>query len=104
MRTMLSSLRVSWRNMTRYKKRFLFTLTALTIGIIVMTGMLIAKETTAKTLEQEAEQRLGDADAIIQSTEGFFHETELDWLHEHRTLDRSTTMLHSQSTLTVDST
>ena len=75
---MLSSFRVSWRNVTRHKKRFFFTLIAIILGVSVMTGMLIAKSTFASLMDEQERLTTGDADFRIQGTKAFFSANELD--------------------------
>ncbi|WP_165768008.1 FtsX-like permease family protein [Virgibacillus indicus] len=77
---MLSSFRVSWRNITRHKKRFLFTLIAIVLGVSVMTGMLIAKSTFANIMDEQERIAAGNADFRIQGTKAFFSSNELEGL------------------------
>lgn len=77
---MLSSFRVSWRNITRHKKRFLFTLIAIVLGVSVMTGMLIAKSTFANIMDEQERITAGNADFRIQGTKAFFSSNELEGL------------------------
>src|SRR5690625_2754573 len=80
MMIMLNSFHISWRNLTRNKKRFLFALSAIILGIAVMTGMLIAKETTAKTFDDYEKMYAGDADFFVKSNAEFFSKQELESL------------------------
>ncbi|GIO25449.1 ABC transporter permease [Ornithinibacillus bavariensis] len=79
---MLSSFRVSWRNVTRHKKRFFFTLVAVVLGIAVMTSMLIAKETFFNLMDEQEQLTAGNADFRIKGNERFFSESELDGVLE----------------------
>ncbi|MGY0693928.1 ABC transporter permease [Virgibacillus sp. FSP13] len=64
----------------RYKKRFFFTLFSIILGVVVMTGMLIAKQTTSNTLESYEKMSMGDSDFQVQSNDHVFQQKELDWL------------------------
>ncbi|MDX8047258.1 FtsX-like permease family protein [Gracilibacillus sp. S3-1-1] len=74
---MLSSFHVSWRNITRHKKRFLFTLIAIVLGVTVMTSMLIAKSTFANIMDEQEQLIAGNADFRIQATDRFFSANDL---------------------------
>lgn len=74
---MLSSFRVSWRNVTRHKKRFFFTLIAIVLGVAVMTSMLIAKNTFSSLMDEQERLTAGNADFWIQGTERFFSMDDL---------------------------
>lgn len=75
---MLSSFRVSWRNVTRHKKRFFFTLIAIVLGVAVMTSMLIAKNTFSSLMDEQERLTAGHADFWVQGTERFFSMEEID--------------------------
>ncbi|MBY7145013.1 FtsX-like permease family protein [Virgibacillus sp. NKC19-3] len=93
---MQRSFLVSWRNLTRYKKRFFFTLIAIVLGVVVMTGMLIAKETTASSLEYYERLYAGSADYWIQTNDFSFGEDELAWLDEHDVITKGNASLIKQ--------
>ncbi|WP_226036769.1 ABC transporter permease [Aquibacillus saliphilus] len=93
---MLGSWLVSWRNLTRHKKRFLFTLVALTLGVTVMTSMLIAKYTISNLMNEQEELYAGEADFWIQSSDGFFHESDIVWLKQAVEVDTGITSLIKQ--------
>ncbi|MCM3741897.1 FtsX-like permease family protein [Oceanobacillus luteolus] len=99
---MLSSWRVSWRNLTRHKKRFLFTLIALTLGVTVMTSMLIAKYTFSNMMDEQEQLYAGEADFWIQSNEGFFDETEIAWLEGREEIDEGVTALVKQGLVELE--
>lgn len=99
---MQSSFLISWRNLTRYKKRFLFTLSALIIGIIVMTGMLIAKQTMSKTLDDYERLYAGSADYWIQGNAYGFQESELHWLLEDTAFEKGNASLLKQGFVELD--
>ena len=84
---MLSSLRVSWRNVTRHKKRFFFTLIAIVLGVAVMTSMFIAKDTFSNLMEEQERLYAGEADFWIQSNEGLFHEKDLEWIKNQEEIE-----------------
>ena len=93
---MLSSWLVSWRNLTRHKKRFLFTLIAIVLGVAVMTSMLIAKYTFSNLIEEQEALYAGEADFWVQSNKGTFHETEINWLKQQEELDEGMASLLKQ--------
>ncbi|MBS3680935.1 FtsX-like permease family protein [Ornithinibacillus massiliensis] len=74
---MLNSFRVSWRNITRHKKRFLFTLIAIALGVSVMTSMFIAKATFSNIMDEQEKLTAGNADFKILGTERFFSVNDL---------------------------
>src|SRR5690625_4813775 len=102
MTIMLSSFRVSWRNLIRNKMRFLFTLAAIVLGIVVMTSMLIAKETTSKTLDYYEELSAGDADFFVQSNGGPFSEKELEGLKNHPEMEKDVSALLKHGFVDID--
>ncbi|WP_010094087.1 FtsX-like permease family protein [Ornithinibacillus scapharcae] len=84
---MLSSFRVSWRNVTRHKKRFFFTLIAIVLGVTVMTSMFIAKSTFSSLMDEQERLTAGNADFWIQGTERFFSMDELDAFAERMEIE-----------------
>ncbi len=90
---MLSSLLVSWRNVTRHKKRFLFTLIATVLGVAVMTSMFIAKGTFANLMEEQEALYAGEADFWVQSSDRFFSEQEWNEVLEQEQIDASVSSL-----------
>ena len=102
MTIMQSSFLISWRNLTRYKKRFLFTLSALIIGIVVMTGMLIAKQTTSKTLDYYERLYAGSADYWIQGNDYSFQESDLSWLIDSAAFEKGNASLLKQGFVELD--
>jgi len=99
---MQHSLLVSWRNITRNKKRFFLTLTAIIIGVVVMTGMLIAKETTSETLEYYEKLYAGSADYWIESNDHTFEENRLDWLKEDDKFNKGIASLLKQGFVEIE--
>lgn len=93
---MRSSWHVSWRNLTRHKKRFLFTLIAVILGVAVMTSMLITKYTFANVTKEQEALYAGGADFWIQSNEGYFRESDIAWLKEREEIDEGITSLLKQ--------
>lgn len=59
---MLNIWLVSWRNLTKNKKRFFFTLIAVILGILLTTSMLVANNTIKGTFRYYEEIYAGDAD------------------------------------------
>lgn len=99
---LLNSFRVSWRNLTRNKTRFVFTLSAIVLGIIVMTSMLIAKETTSKSLEYYEKLYTGDADFFVQSNNYSFSEEELKQLDHTNEIEKDVAALLKMSSVEID--
>lgn len=93
---------VSWRNLTRHKKRFFFTLAAIVIGVAVMAAMLIAKETTASTMEKQERLYAGSADFWIQGNKHFFSEREINWLTERDEIKKGTAALLKQGFVDIN--
>lgn len=93
---MRSSFLVSWRNLTRYKKRFFFTLMALIIGVVVMTGMLITKQTTSSSLEYYERLYTGGADYWVQGNNYSFDEDALNELTESKAFEKGNASLLKQ--------
>ena len=91
---MLSSLLVSWRNITRHKKRFFFTLAALILGVAVMTSMLISKSTFSNIIDEQERLTAGDADFLIQSNDGTFLENDLAWLQEQPEVEEKVSLFN----------
>ncbi|GAB3798416.1 ABC transporter permease [Virgibacillus kimchii] len=99
---MRHSLLVSWRNVTSNKKRFFLTLAAIIIGIVVMTGMLIAKETTSETLDYYEKLYAGSADYWIESNNHTFEEDRLNWLQERAEFNKGIGILLKQGFVEID--
>lgn len=99
---MRHSLLVSWRNITRNKKRFFLTLIAIIIGVVVMTGMLIAKETTSETLDYYEKLYAGSADYWIESNNHTFKENRLDWLQDREEFKKGISTLLKQGFVEID--
>lgn len=91
---MLSSLLVSWRNITRHKKRFFFTLAALVLGVAVMTSMFISKSTFSNIIDEQEKLDAGNADFWIQSNADIFLESDLAWLKEQAEVEEKVTLLN----------
>ncbi|WP_026907190.1 ABC transporter permease [Paucisalibacillus globulus] len=99
---MLSSLLVSWRNVTRHKKRFFFTLMAVVLGVAVMTSMLIAKYTFSNLMDEQERLYAGEADFWVQSNAGFFPENELMWLEESEEMEEGVGLLFQKGFLEME--
>ena len=99
---MLSSFHISWRNLMRNKRRFLFALLAIILGIVVMTGMLITKETTAKTFDDLERQFAGDADFFVKSNDGTFNEEDLEALRADHYIKQDIHALFKHGTVEID--
>ncbi|WP_176447026.1 FtsX-like permease family protein [Lentibacillus sp. CBA3610] len=93
---MLSSWLVSWRNVTRHKKRFFFTLVALVLGVAVMASMLISKSTFSNLMDEQERLHAGDADFWIQSNESTFSENELEWLQQQEEVEEGVSLFNKK--------
>ncbi|MEN2467012.1 FtsX-like permease family protein [Ornithinibacillus sp. JPR2-1] len=93
---MLNSFRVSWRNITRHKKRFLFTLIAIALGVSVMTSMLIAKATFSNIMDEQERLTAGNADFKIYGTERFFSANDLGDLPDRDEVTEGIALLTKQ--------
>lgn len=69
------------------------TLTAIILGIIVMTGMLVTKETTSKSLDYYEKLYTGNADFFVQSNQNFFSQEELKLLEAHDAIEEELSAL-----------
>lgn len=99
---MLSSFRVSWRNLTRHKKRFLLTLIAIILGVTVMTSMFIAKSTFSKLMDEQDRLTAGYSDFRIQGTERFFPITELAGITEREEIKEGIATLTKQGFAVIE--
>lgn len=93
---MLNSFRVSWRNITQRKKRFLFTLIAIALGVSVMTSMLIAKATFSNIMDEQERLTAGNADFKIYGTERFFSANDLGDLPDRDEVTEGIALLTKQ--------
>lgn len=95
---MLPIWRVSWRNITKNRRRFFFTLTALVMGLTLTTAMLVADRTVKDTFAYYEELYAGSADYWIQSRDATFQESAVKGVEEEaadvlRVLDKETRLM-----------
>lgn len=64
---MLNMWRISWRNITQNKKRFLISLLGIILGIAFVTSMLIADKTTNDVFDYYEEMYVANADYWVLS-------------------------------------
>ncbi len=69
--------RISWRNITQNKKRFLFSLLGMIVGISFITSMLIADETTNDVFDYYEKMYVANADYWVLSDEHTFTEGDV---------------------------
>lgn len=74
---MLNTWLISWRNITRNKKRFFLSLLGIIIGVSFITSMFIADKTTKDVFEYYEPMYVADADYWFLSDEYSFSEDEL---------------------------
>lgn len=74
---MLNMWRISWRNITQNKKRFLFSLLGMIVGISFITSMLIADGTTNDVFDYYEQMYVANADYWVLSDEHTFTEDDV---------------------------
>ncbi|MGG4264562.1 ABC transporter permease [Peribacillus simplex] len=100
---MLNMWLVSWRNLTKNRRRFIFTLIAVILGIILTTSMLVANNTVKDTFEYYEKIYAGDADYWVLSNDFSFSEDEVDWIKEKGHVANTLSVLDKQTTVKIDS-
>ncbi|GIP35094.1 ABC transporter permease [Paenibacillus sp. J2TS4] len=88
---------VSWRNLTRNKKRFFFTLISIISGIIFTTSMLINDRTTQHTFEYYANIYTGNADLWVLGQDHTFTSDEVKSLAERAEIADALYVLDKQT-------
>ncbi|GEN86822.1 FtsX-like permease family protein [Oceanobacillus sojae] len=96
---MLNIWRISWRNITRKKKRFVLTLLAIIMGTSFITAMLIADRTTKDVFDYYEEMYTGNADFWILSDEHTYPEEIINTVQNHQNVDETFTALDKQTFL-----
>lgn len=96
---MLNIWRISWRNITRKKKRFVLTLLAIIMGTSFITAMLIADRTTKDVFDYYEEMYTGNADFWILSDEHTYPEEIIDTVQNHQDVDETLMALDKQTFL-----
>lgn len=71
---MLNIWRISWRNITQNKKRFLISMLGIILGIAFVTSMLIADRTTKDVFNYYEQMYVANADYWILSDEQTYSE------------------------------
>lgn len=71
---MLNMWRISWRNITQNKKRFLISLLGIILGVAFVTSMLIADKTTNDVFDYYEEMYVANADYWVLSDEHTYSE------------------------------
>ncbi|WP_010271936.1 ABC transporter permease [Paenibacillus senegalensis] len=87
---------ISWRNVTRNRKRFLLTLIAIALGVSLTCGMLIVKETTERTFEFHERLYTGGADFWVLSHEHTFPADDIAMIMEDNQVQNSLSVLDKQ--------
>lgn len=96
---MLNIWRISWRNITRKKKRFVLTLLAIIMGTSFITAMLIADRTTKDVFDYYEEMYTGNADFWILSDEHTYPEEIINTVQNHQNVDETLMALDKQTFL-----
>ncbi|MFJ8461558.1 FtsX-like permease family protein [Lysinibacillus xylanilyticus] len=99
---MLNIWLVSWRNLTKNKKRFFFTLIAVILGILLTTSMLVANNTIKDTFRYYEEIYAGDADYWILSKNYSFSEDEVTEIKQQEIVSDSLSILDKQALVEID--
>lgn len=99
---MLNIWLVSWRNLTKNKKRFFFTLIAVILGILLTTSMLVANNTIKGTFRYYEEIYAGDADYWILSKNYSFSEDEVTEIKQQEIVSDSLSVLDKQALVEID--
>ncbi|MFW0778980.1 FtsX-like permease family protein [Rossellomorea marisflavi] len=99
---MLNIWLVSWRNLTKNKRRFFFTLIAVILGILLTTSMLVANNTVKDTFRYYEEIYAGDADSWILSKDYSFSEGEVESIKQQDIVKDSLSVLDKQTLIEVD--
>ncbi|WP_077319200.1 ABC transporter permease [Virgibacillus proomii] len=69
--------RISWRNITKNKKRFSLSLLAIIFGISFLTAMLVADRTTTDVFRYYENMYVGNADYWILSDQGTYPKADI---------------------------
>lgn len=99
---MLNIWLVSWRNLTKNKRRFFFTLIAVILGILLTTSMLVANNTVKDTFRYYEEIYAGDADYWILSKNYSFSEDEVEEIKQQSIVSDSLSVLDKQTLVEID--
>lgn len=99
---MLNIWLVSWRNLTKNKKRFFFTLIAVILGILLTTSMLVANNTIKGTFRYYEEIYAGDADYWILRKNYSFSEDEVKEIKQQDIVSDSLSVLDKQALVEID--
>lgn len=99
---MLNIWLVSWRNLTKNKKRFFFTLIAVILGILLTTSMLVANNTIKDTFRYYQEIYAGNADYWILSKNYSFSEDEVKEIKQQDIVSESLSVLDKQVLVEID--
>lgn len=94
---MLNIWLISWRNITRRKKRFFFTLAAMVMGVAVMAAMLVADKTTEDVFSYYEQMYVADADYWILSDNHTFPEENIEELGVHPEVSETLLVLDKQA-------
>lgn len=99
---MLNIWLVSWRNLTKNKKRFFFTLIAVILGILLTTSMLVANNTIKGTFRYYQEIYAGNADYWILSKNYSFSEDEVKGIKQRDIVRDSLSVLDKQALVEIN--
>lgn len=93
---------VSWRNLTRNKKRFAFTLIAIVMGVVLTSSMLITNATTRDTFTYYEKLYAGNADFWVLSNDFTFAEQDVAEIADHPQIEEGLYVLDKQGYVELD--
>lgn len=99
---MLNIWRISWRNITHNKKRFLFTLLAIILGTSIVTSMLIADKTTNNVFDYYEQMYVANADYWVLSDEQTYSEEMISPILSDPTVSDTLLALDKQAFLDLE--
>ncbi|MGN7313444.1 FtsX-like permease family protein [Alkalicoccobacillus gibsonii] len=99
---MLSTWRISWRNLTSQKKKVFITLIAMVLGVAFLTAMLVSDRTTKDVFTYYEEMYVGNADYWILSDNHTLQEDAVRELEAHPAVAHTLTALDEQDYLVLD--
>lgn len=99
---MLSTWRISWRNLTSQKKKVFITLIAMVLGVAFLTAMLVSDRTTKDVFTYYEEMYVGNADYWILSDDHTLQADAVRELDAHPAVAHTLTALDKQDYLVLD--
>ncbi len=101
---MLSTWRISWRNITQNKKRFFVSLIGIILGVSFLTSMLIADRTTKDVFDYYEQMYVANADYWVLSDGRTFSEDDISSILQSQIVTDVLLALDKQAYLDLDDT